>query len=174
MYMTPRLRKLALTLHISVSVGWLGGVTAYITLAVVARTNQDGQMVRAAYLALEPITWYALVPLAFASLLSGLVMSLGTPWGLFRHYWVIFKLLLTVFATVILIGFTRTLSGMVGVAKDPTISITALREMGAGMSHAVGAVVVLLVIMFLSVYKPQGMTRYGWYKQQEKRKMSQL
>ncbi len=173
MIMTSRLRKFALTAHISASVGWIGAVVAYLALAVVTQTSEDAQLVRSAYIALDPITGYALVPLAFASLLTGLVMSLGTQWGLFRHYWVIFKFLLTVLATIILLGFTQSLSGMVGEAADPKTSITTLRAMGAGMNHAVGALVVLLVITTLSVYKPRGITRYGWRKQQEKRKVLQ-
>ena len=171
--MTTGLRKFALTAHITASVGWLGAIIAYLSLAVVTQTSQDTQMVRAAYLALEPITGYVLVPLAFASLLTGLVMSLGTPWGLFRHYWVVFKLLLTVFATYTLLGFTQSMSRMVGVASDPTTSVADLRAMGAGIDHAVGAIVVLLLITILSVYKPRGMTRYGWRKQQQKREVSQ-
>lgn len=170
MIMRPALRKFALTAHITASVGWLGAVLAYLALAVVTRTSQDVQMVRAAYLALDPITEYVLVPLSFASLLTGLVMSLGTPWGLFRHYWVLFKLLLTILAAKVLLGFTQTMNSMVDIASDPTTSIAVLRAMGAGMAHAVGALVVLLLIMILSVYKPRGMTRYGWRKQHEQRK----
>jgi uncharacterized membrane protein len=173
MNMTPSIRKFALTMHITTSVGWIGAVLAYLALAIITQKSQDAQMVRAAYLALEPITIYVLVPLAFASLLTGLIMSLGTPWGLFRHYWVIFKLLLTVFATIILLGFTQTLTSMVGLAADPTTSISDLRSMGAGMNHAVGGLVVLLLIMILSVYKPRGITRYGWLKQQKKHNESQ-
>jgi len=173
MTMTPFLRKFALTAHITASVGWVGAVVAYLALAVVTRTSQDAQMVRAAYLALEPITGFVLVPLAFASLLTGLVMSFGTPWGVFRHYWVVFKLFLTLFATIILLGFTQTLDSMTSIAADPTTSISTLRAMGAGMNHAVGALMVLFLIMILSVYKPRGMTRYGWRKQQKQRKMSQ-
>ncbi|MEW9671586.1 DUF2269 domain-containing protein [Ammoniphilus sp. 3BR4] len=171
--MTPRLRKFALTTHITSSVGWLGAVISYLSLAVVTRTNQDVQMVRAAYFALEPITLYVIVPLSFTSLLTGLVMSLGTSWGLFRHYWVVFKLLLTVFATVILLGFTQTLNSMVAVASDPTTSIIELRAMGAGLGHAVGALIVLLVITILSVYKPRGITPYGWRKLHERSTESQ-
>ncbi|WP_191562688.1 DUF2269 domain-containing protein [Metabacillus idriensis] len=175
MNMTPRIRKFALTAHITSSVGWLGAVVAYLALAIVTKNSQDAQMVRASYLALDPITWYVLVPFAFASLLTGFVMSLGTPWGLFRHYWILFKLLLTILVTLVLLGFTQTMSRMVSVASDPTTSIADLRAMGAGMNHAVGALVVLLVITILSVFKPRGMTRYGWRKQQqEKRKVSQL
>ena len=89
MIMPPRLRKLALTAHITSSVGWMGAVTAFLALAV---ASQDAQMARAAYLAMEVTAWWVIVPLAFASLLTGLVVSLGTPWGLFRHYWVLIKL----------------------------------------------------------------------------------
>jgi hypothetical protein len=166
MIMTPRLRKFALTIHITSSVGWFGAVIAYLSLAIVTRTSQDVQMVRAAYFALEPITMYVLVPLSFASLLTGLIMSLGTQWGLYRHYWVLFKLLLTILSTVVLLGFTQTMRRMVAVASDPTTSITELSAMGAGIEHAVGALVVLLVITILSVYKPRGITSYGWSKMQ--------
>src|SRR5437762_3503112 len=100
--MTPSLRKLVLTAHVTFSVGWLGAVAAFLVLAIAGLTNQDTQIVRSAYLAMELTARFVVVPLAFASLLSGLVQSLGTPWGLVRHYWVLVKLLLTTFATIIL------------------------------------------------------------------------
>ena len=103
MTMSPRIRKFALTAHITSSVGWIGAVVAYLALVVATQTSQDTHMVRAAFIAMEPIIRFALVPLAFASLLTGLIMSLGTPWGLFRHYWVLAKLLLTVLATLVLL-----------------------------------------------------------------------
>src|SRR5687767_14273305 len=103
MTMTPRLRKLVLTAHVSSSVGWLGAVAGFLALAVAGLTSHQAETVRAAYLATELITWFVIVPLAFASLLTGLVVSLGTEWGLFRHYWVLIKLLLTIFATGLLL-----------------------------------------------------------------------
>jgi hypothetical protein len=163
MIMPPRLRKFVLTAHVTSSVGWLGAVVAYLALAVVTRTSQDAQMVRAAFLVLEPIYWFVLVPLALASLLIGIVNALGTPWGLFRHYWVLFKFLLTVFATIILLQYTQTISHLAEVAAtsaDP-------RELPGSLLHSGGALLVLLIITVLSVYKPQGMTPYGWRKQKE-------
>ena len=94
MIMSPGVRKFALTAHVTSSVGWLGAVAAFLALAVVGLTSQDAQTVRATYLVMEPAGWVVLVPLAFASLLTGLVQSLGTTWGLSRHYWVLFKLLI--------------------------------------------------------------------------------
>ena len=98
MTMTPRLRKLALTAHVTSSVGWLGAVAGFLAVAVVGLTSRDAQTVRGAYLVMEPAAWFVLVPFAFASLVSGLVQSLGTTWGLFRHYWVLFKLLINAVA----------------------------------------------------------------------------
>ena len=169
MTMTPRLRKFALSTHLTLSVGWIGAVAAYIALDVAAATSQDAQTLRAAYLAMELIARYVIVPLAFASLLTGLVMSLGTKWGLFRHYWVLISLLLTIIATVVLLAETQTISYFADIAADPTTSSDDLRTLGSTLVHSVGGTVVLLVITVLNVYKPRGLTPYGWRKQHEQR-----
>ncbi len=169
MIMKPGLRKFALTAHVTSSVSWIGAVVAYLALVVATQTSQDAQTVRAAFIAMEPITWFALVPLAFASLLTGLIMSLGTPWGLFRHYWVLTKLLLTVLATIVLLSYTQTVSFLAGVAADPNADLSRLVGGGNFLHPGIG-LLVLLVIVSLSVYKPRGVTRYGWRKQHEQRK----
>ena len=103
MTMTPGLRKFALTAHVTTSVGWLGAVAAFLALAIAGLTSQDAHLLRAAYLAMELTAWSIIVPLSLASPLTGLVQSLGTPWGLFRHYWVLVKLLITIPASIVLL-----------------------------------------------------------------------
>jgi hypothetical protein len=76
--MTPGFRKFALTAHITFSVGWIGAVVAYLALGVAAVTSGDAQTMRAAWIGMELIGWFAIIPLALAALLTGLVMSLGT------------------------------------------------------------------------------------------------
>jgi uncharacterized membrane protein len=169
MTMSPGLRKFALAAHLTLSVGWIGAVAAYMALDVAAATSQDAQTLRAAYLAMESIARNVIVPLAFASLLTGLVMSLGTKWGLFRHYWVLISLLLTVIATAVLLVETEVISSFADMAADPTTSNEDLRAMPSTLVHSVGGTVVLVVILVLNVYKPQGMTRYGWRQQQKER-----
>ena len=168
MIMPPRLRKFALTAHVAASVGWLGAVIAFLALAVVGLTSQDAQTVRGAYLVMEPAAWLVLVPLAFASLLTGIVQSLGTTWGLFRHYWVLFKLLIAVFATFVLLTYMGTFRYMAGVAADPSADLSVVRNASPRL-HAVLALLVLLVATVLAVYKPRGMTPYGMRKQRERR-----
>ena len=50
-------------------------------------------------------------------------MSLGTTWGLFRYYWVVLKLGITAFATVILLIYMGTFRQMAGVAADPVVDL---------------------------------------------------
>ena len=170
MVMSPRLRTFAVTVHITCSVGWLGAAAAYLGLVVAALSRQDAQIVRAAYLAMEPITWFAIVPLAIASVLTGLVESLGTPWGLFRHYWVFFKLVLTALATAVLLGNTQTVRALAAAAEARDGDVSGLQGQ---LLHAGGGVLVLLVTTVLAVYKPRGVTPYGRRKQRQERHTAQ-
>ncbi len=173
MTMTPGLRKFALTAHVTSSIGWFGAVAAFLALAISGLTSQDAQMVRAAYLAMELTTRFVIVPLALVSLLSGVVSSLGTTWGLFRYYWVLLKLLITIFATIILLVHTQPIDLLAGVAAKTAVFGADLRQMRILMVVASGAaLVVLLVLTALSVYEPRGVTPYGWRKQHQQRKVS--
>ncbi|HYP40707.1 MAG TPA: DUF2269 domain-containing protein [Chloroflexia bacterium] len=171
MTMTPGLRKFALTVHLISSLGWLGAVVAYLVLGISAVAGQDAQTVRAAYIAMELTGWFAIVPLALAALLTGLVMSVGTAWGLFRHYWVLITLVLTILSTVVLLLHMPAVSYLADVAREA--EGTHLGGLGGDLFHAVGGLLVLLVITALNVYKPRGMTPYGWRKQHEQRTISQ-
>jgi hypothetical protein len=168
MTMSPGLRKLALTAHVTSSVGFLGAVAAFLALAIAGLTSPDDQVVRAAYLVMDPITWSVIVPLCFASLLTGLIQALGTPWGLFRHYWVLVKFLLIVLTTVVLLLQTEAIEYVAAVAAKTTLSSADFRALRTSLvTHAAGGLLVLLLTTILSVYKPRGMTRYGWRKQHE-------
>jgi hypothetical protein len=167
--MSPGLRKLVLAVHLTISVGWIGAVAAYLALDVAAATGEDAQTLRTAYLGMDRIARYVIVPLALASLLTGLVVSLGSKWGLFRHYWVLISFLLTTFATLVLLSETRTISLHASIAADPATSDHHLRALGSTLPHSIGGLVVLVVILVLNVYKPRGMTRYGQRKDREQR-----
>src|SRR5213596_752822 len=116
--MAPGIRKLALIVHLVFSVGWIGAVVVYLVLGISAVTSKDVQTVRAAWIAMELTGWSAIVPLACGSLLTGLVMALGTPWGLFRQYWVLITLVLTLFSTVVLLLHMPTVSALTHVARE--------------------------------------------------------
>lgn len=168
MTMRPGLRRFTFTTNITSSIGWFGAVIVFLALAIVGLTSKDEVMVRGAYLVMAPAAWFVLVPLAHASLLSGIALSLGTTWGLFQHYWVLLKLLITVFSTGILLIYMGTFRQMAGVAADPTAGLGLVRN-PSPMVHAILALALLVVATVLAIYKPLGMTAYGIRKQLEQR-----
>jgi hypothetical protein len=168
MIMSPGPRKLALTLHVTSSIGWFGAVTAFLALAIVGLTSRDALQVRAAYLAMEITTKFAIVPLAAVSLLSGIVASLGTKWGLFRYYWVLLKLVITLGATFVLLIHLQPIELLASAAvrTEPFSASLHSRQVNMLVASA-AALVVLVVLTALSVHKPRGLTPYGHRKQDE-------
>jgi hypothetical protein len=124
--------------------------------------------VRAVWIGMELVGWFVIVPLALAALLTGLVMSVGTQWGLFRHYWVLISFVLTIFSTIVLLLHMPTVSAMAGMAREADGAHRS--GLGGDLFHAGGGLLVLLVITVLNVYKPRGLTPYGWRKQHEQQK----
>jgi len=171
MTMSPRVRKLALAVHLTVSVGWLGAVVAYLALDLTVATTDDPELVRGAWIAMGTIALSAIVPLAVASLVTGLVMALGTKWGLFRHWWVLISFVLTVLATLVLLSETTLISSMAAMAAIPATPDDALLSSQPTLPHSIGGLVVLFLVQVLNVYKPQGLTPYGWRKLQEQRRI---
>ncbi len=163
--MTPSVRTFALSAHVIFSVGLLGAIAGFLVLAVAGLTSEDAQMVRIAYPAMALIARLVIVPLMLASLLTGLIQALGTPWGLSRHYWVLIKLLLTVFATIILLIKMELVRYAAHLATEVTMSRADLRAAGVQLVvHSAGGLLVLLVPAVLSVYKPRGLIRPGTNK----------
>lgn len=172
--MTASLRKLTLTAHVAVSVGWLGAVAGFLVLSIAGLTSTDADEMRGIYFAMERIGRYAIVPMSFGALATGLFQALTTDWGLWRHYWVLVKFLLTLFATVALLlhQFTavKGAARLASQADSRSLPGTELRALGLQLvADAAVALLVLLVVTTLSVYKPWGRTRYGRRKQQEAR-----
>ncbi len=168
--MTPRFQKLALLAHITFSVGWFGAIVPYLALAIAGFSSRDIQLVRSAYLSMELIGWYVIVPFSFAALLSGLIQSLFTQWGLFRHWWILAKLALTIFAVLILLQHMRDVSRIAHMAQGTMLSSADFRP---DLVHASGGLLVLLAAMTLSVFKPWGMTPYGRRRVSSPRKFSE-
>ena len=164
--MTPPVRRFVLAAHIVISVGWIGALASYLVLDVMILMSDDIAELRMSYAAMDLIVSRAIVPLALASLVTGLVISLGTPWGLFRHWWVVISLALTLLAVVVLLMEAPTVHSMAEIAAGPATAHDTVRHLGSTIVHSVGGLVVLVTVTFLNVYKPRGLTPYGWRREQ--------
>lgn len=160
-------RKLLLAVHILASVGWMGAVAAFIALDIATVRSTDEQVLRAAYIGMDLVTKAAIVPMALIALVTGIWVSLASKWGLFRHYWVIVTLFLSVAATAVLLLQLPLIAYRAEVASDPLSADAEMRGLGNLLLHSIGGTAVLLVITALNVYKPRGLTPYGWRKQQD-------
>jgi hypothetical protein len=150
--LAPRWRKLLLTAHIGSSVGLLGTDATVVLLAVAGARGHDPAVV---YPAAQLIGSLLLVPTALLSLLTGVLLGVLTPWGLFRHWWVVVKLTLTTAGAVLaLVVLTPTLSGLANEPAPIPLAqrLELVRDSGA-------ASLVLLGTLVLSVYKPFGRVR---------------
>lgn len=162
--MPPRVRKVVTIVHVVSSVGWLGVTLCLLTLGTTALLTRDGTVLRTCYRAMPLLGDTLIVPLAPLALVSGLLLALGTHWGLFRHYWVITKFWLTlVAATASLLELRARLHEAAHlVSLHPTGPIA---DMGLGalrdtlvVAPSV-ALAVYLTNVTLSVVKPWGRRR---------------
>jgi hypothetical protein len=154
---SPRVYKLLLTAHIITSVGWLGVVFAKLVLALTAATAASPDVSATLLVALDAVN-AAFAPASTGAIVSGVLLSLGTRWGLLQHYWVVAKLVLTVgvFGTAV-----QVVPRIVGLAvAEPTL----LRLPWAPAVLLAFAAVHLLMLAAataLAVYKPWGKTWLG-------------
>jgi len=153
------MRKAVLVVHIASAGAWIGidvvmGVLVFTALF-------GGDETRAlCYRALELFAVWPLIATGLLCLASGVVLGLGTKWGLVRYWWVAVKLTLSVL-----------LVALVPVALRPEVIEKAEQGRrflaGEAPSLAVGDLIfppivsptLLLVAFVLAVFKPWGRIR---------------
>ena len=160
MILAQSVRKAVLVAHVVTSLGWLGAVAVFLVFAIAGLASADDALIHSAYIAMSLSGWYVIVPLCFASFASGLVLSLGTPWGLFRHYWVLLKFAMTVPSTLLLLMHLRPIDRILAATAADQIRILKLQL----VIETIAALLVLLVATTLSIYKPRGTTRFGLHQ----------
>ncbi len=168
--MTPALTRLNFTAHVTSSVAWIGAVGSFLVLSIAGIRSRDVETVRGAYVAMNLIGQFLIVPLSLAALVTGIVQSLGTRWGLFRFYWVVVKFALTIGATILLLlhQFTAVAAAAKRVSGGAAGAFPDVGQVGVQLLADSGvAVLVLLVITTLAVYKPWGRTPFGLRQQRQ-------
>ncbi|WP_369194696.1 DUF2269 family protein [Streptomyces djakartensis] len=162
----PRLsrpaRRALLCVHVVASAGWLGLTLGLLALGATAATTGSAATVEASVRAMKLFADWLLLPAAFLTLLSGLVLSLGTKWGLARYRWVYTKFWLTL-ATI-----TATVFALRPGVDSAVAAVTAGGPLPDAGDVLFGPVVSLSAYAFMtviSVLKPWGKTRRGTREQ---------
>ena len=129
-------RQVWLVLHVVCSVGWIGVEVAVLTLYLAGRYDAATLLANGFFL-----------PATLLVLVTGVVLGIGTKWGLFRYYWVLAKLVIALVVTGIAAVTDPAASGLFGVF----VSATAL----------------FVLALALSILKPWGRIRLTRMQPQE-------
>lgn len=151
-------RRGVLVVHVVASAGWLGLTLGLLALSLTAFTTGAPSVVEASYRSMKVFTDWLVLPIALATLLSGLALSLGTPWGLARHRWVVTKFWLTLATTVASVLLLRPGVDSAAAAAASGRSVLEPRDLVMGPVVSLAAYVFMTA---LSVLKPWGPTRRG-------------
>lgn len=157
---SPGARKWMLFLHLLCIGGWLGATVAMAFLGLLGRTTGNPEVRRAVYLLMSIMDRNLIVPLVIASILTGVILALRTQWGLFRHFWVMAKLVLALgmvaFAVSTVMPWVHALADATAAGGDVALVETVGQRLvvGAGIF-----LVALCAIIFLAVFKPRGAAR---------------
>ena len=151
MTLSSPIRRTVLTVHIVASVGLLGDVAAVLAVNLRAAATGDPAFATAAYDLLGMFSLLFGIPLSLVSLGTGVILGLGSKWGVLRHVWVASKLVLLL--SVILVG-----AFVIGPATEAMHDGEGGRE-----TILIGAatydVLALTLATTLSVFKPRGRLR---------------
>jgi hypothetical protein len=136
-----------------------------LTLGITGLASPDPELIRAGYLAMGLLADAVLLPPALAAPITGILLALGTRWGLARHWWVTVKLVLTIgLATAAVFVLRPALNrGAAQALLVPTAELptTGIGPTGIAVTLApLGALPVLVTTVTLAVVKPWGQTRF--------------
>lgn len=144
----------------AVSVGWLGLTVGLLALGVTAYTCDSLPVTEAAYRSMKVFGDWLVIPVGLVALISGVVLSLGTPWGLARYHWVWIKFWLTVVTLAASSFALRPQINGAAAAGLPDPSLVAAPTVASTAYFFMTAV---------SVLKPWGPTARGRNNRQARR-----
>lgn len=154
--MTRRTHQVLLFLHVVASVGWFGAGAANVVLASVAARTDAAPLRASSYHLMNTVDVALVIPLAFAALATGIVVSLTTKWGLLRYRWVLLKLVLTL-AVIVWSTFGVGVWVELGMASgDAGLPNPAASLLVWG---AVANLAAFLLMSWISIAKPWGLVR---------------
>jgi uncharacterized membrane protein len=140
------------------SVGWLGADAVLLALSVTGATNRSTLLGLPVDAVVYPAAWLVgvavVIPLSWVAWLSGVVLGLGTRWGLLRHWWVLAKLVTTsVMALLVLFVLVPSLRHAAELATTTGVPDAKRTQL---LFPPIVACALLIGNVVLGMYKPWG------------------
>ncbi|TDQ39805.1 hypothetical protein [Aureibacillus halotolerans] len=156
---TPK--RWLLTLHLLFAGILLGVSVTFLVLSITAATTNDQSVLLASYTSMHTLATSAVRASTIGTVVTGILLSIWTKWGLFTFYWIIAKEILTLISIGLgIVGmYIWTLDAMsmtteegFSAMQNPAFQINQIQ-----LFSGIFLQIVSLVAMFiLSVFKPWG------------------
>jgi hypothetical protein len=155
-------RKWTMLTHLVAGLGWLGADIAFLILSITGLTSDDPALVAACYRAIHQFAVGLLFACGLGSLLSGLLLGLGSKYGLFRYWWVFIKLLLNLILVTLVLVLLRPVADK-AAARSEHIDGSLPDRLGMLptnlMFPPIVSITALLLASYLGLFKPWGCIR---------------
>jgi hypothetical protein len=154
-------KKWLLTLHLLFSGLMLGEAFVFLILSITAVTTNDTGVLQACYTSMHVLSKTAVRYSVIFALMTGILLSVRTQWGLFKFYWIIAKEGLTILSVALgpigmyvwtLKAVKLTSAEGSRVFQDPAFIVNR-GELWTGIILQILSLTAILVI---SVFKPWG------------------
>ncbi|MFT9846944.1 hypothetical protein [Aneurinibacillus sp. REN35] len=120
-------KSIVVAIHVLSVASWIGGTLGMLLLAFYLQHAANGEQLLYTLTSMEVIDENLLKYPALLTLLTGIMLSVWTQWGLVKHYWVIIKFELTVLTIMIGILFlNKWTAGLAIMIED--MGLLALQD----------------------------------------------
>lgn len=157
--LTPR--RWLLLLHLLFCAIMFGGAMVFLILSITAVSTNDESILKACYISMHMLAKTSVRASAIGALVTGVLLSVLTQWGLFKHYWIIAKEGLTILAIIAgpigmvswtLKAVTLTTADGLNALQDPEFIVNS-GQMWIGITLQISSIVAMFAI---SIFKPWG------------------
>jgi hypothetical protein len=154
-------RRWLLTLHLLFSGLMLGEAFVFLILSITAASTNDAGVLQACYTSMHVLAKTAVRYSVIFAIITGILLSVRTHWGLFKFYWIIAKEGLTLLSVALgpigmyvwtLKAVKLTSAEGLSVLQDPAFIVNR-GELWTGI---ILQILSLSAILVISVFKPWG------------------
>lgn len=148
-------------IHLFFICAWLGAGLSVLVLGLIQGNFTNGDEIYAVNAASTFIDEYLIIPSAVATLVTGIVYSIFTRWGFFKHKWITFKYIVVVaqilFGALFLGSWSNTVTEIVDIERGAALQNSVYLHSSEMLLYwGAAQMTLLVVVIFISIYKPWG------------------
>jgi hypothetical protein len=153
-------RRATLVAHIVAGGAWIGIDVIVAVLVLTGRFSGDLAVRSLAYQALATFVVWPMLTAGLVCLATGLILGLGTTWGLLRYWWVAVKLALNlVLCTLIVLVLRPGMDEVAGYGRELLVGTPDPATVSTLFFPPAVSLTTLTLATVLAVFKPWGRIR---------------